>query len=147
MEVYCARVNGMIQSGVFEDIGRGTVHLDGSAWGVWHGPLMAVANTAVGQSDLFKSDLFRPGALDLGQFHLGQFDLAFFRIRQDLFDLGQNFLPSPAASPFLRGHVPLRPVLLRPMLLWPMPIRPIMSITSAKNCNCIYNSDCNFNYQ
>ena len=34
-DVYCTRVNGMIQSGVFEDIGRATVRLEGGpAWGV-----------------------------------------------------------------------------------------------------------------
>ena len=36
LDVYFARVNGMIQSGVFEDIGRATVRLEGgTALGVW----------------------------------------------------------------------------------------------------------------
>ena len=36
LDVYYARVNGMIQSGVFEDIGRATVRLEGgTALGVW----------------------------------------------------------------------------------------------------------------
>ena len=36
LDVYYARVNGMIQPGVFEDIGRATIRLEGgTAWGVW----------------------------------------------------------------------------------------------------------------
>ena len=37
LDVHYARVNGMIQSGVFEDIGRATIRYveGGTAWGVW----------------------------------------------------------------------------------------------------------------
>ena len=36
LDVYYARVNGMIRSWVFEDTGRATIRLEGgTAWGVW----------------------------------------------------------------------------------------------------------------
>ena len=71
--VYYARVNGMVQSGVFEDIGRATVRLEGvTAWGVW--PRMDHWSTALG-----RRPRLRRGVL----YHMANRTLSFHGIADD----------------------------------------------------------------
>ena len=73
LDVYYARVNGMIQSGVFEDIGRATIRLEGgTAWGVWL--RIDHWSTALG-----RRPRLRCGVL----YHLGNRTLSFHGIADD----------------------------------------------------------------
>ena len=72
LDVYYARVNGMIQSGVFEDIGRATIRLGGTAWGVWL--RIDHWSTALG-----RRPRLRCGVL----YHLGNRTLSFHGIADD----------------------------------------------------------------